>query len=788
MSAHAHRPGRLATSDNPKEGIGAEVALRDGLDPPTSWCGAKFGRVVVAAGFLISGASALVYQVSWQRILALQSGVGIYSVAMIVAAFMAGLGIGSYVGGWVSRGMAPHRALHVFAVLELGIGGLGLASSWILYDLLYGQMGWLFAIPWRAGLIQFGSLLLPTTLMGMSLPFLAQAVIRDSTSAASTLGFYYGLNTIGAASGALLTTWVLIRFFGISGAIAIGAVGNLLVGIAVVTLAGRALEPAEPSAESTFVAMDASRTNDTELPFIGWVALYAVSGFCALSLEILWFRVLDVAVKSTAFTFGTVLAIFLLGIGAGSAFGGVWAQRLRHPLRAFLVCQCFLLALSGLSLGLLAALPADTPGLAALIEYWAQYDEFPFGRSWDWNNILGLYLVLPLLLYGIPTLLMGFSFGILQRAVQNDLQTTGFKVGVLQAANISGNVAGSLLTGLVLLSWLGTTGSVRLLLLIGVVFAILGIWKTSQIGLKSTFPALLIVLVGVWVILPDNNEFWRRLHGAQSEVTLIGEDVTGVAAIGSEGTAFRVSVNGKGHSYIPFGGVHTLLGAAPAAIHPAPRRVAIIGLGSGDTAWAAAFRPATERVDVFELITPEWQLLQVLSEREKEKLPELRRLLTDERVRLRHADGRAALALGNDRYDIIEADALRPHSAYSGNLYSVEFFQMCSQHLEPGGFVATWAPTPRIRSSLFEVFEHVVEIPGKNILIASREPIELAHTQWQQIATTEVSVEYLGRGNSSNIANNLANARKADAHSISNIRPNRDLSPRDEFLTPYKEQ
>lgn len=747
---------------------------------------AKFGRVVLAAGFLVSGASALVYQVAWQRILALQSGVGIYSVAMIVAAFMAGLGIGSYVGAWASRGMAPRRALHIFAIIELGIGGFGLLSSWIFYDLLYSQLGWLFAVPWRAGLIQFISLLLPTTLMGMSLPFLAQVVVSRSARAAPTLGLYYGLNAIGAALGALATTWFLIRFFGISGAISIGAAGNLLVGIAVLTLARCArTESVESSRVSSIVVSDITRDADTVLPFIAWVTLYAVSGFCALSLEMLWFRILDVAVKSTAFTFGTVLAIFLLGLGAGSAFGGVWAQRLRHPLRAFLVCQSMLLALSGLSLVLLVALPADTPGLAALVEYWAQYNEFPFGQSWDWSNILGLYLGLPLFLYGIPTLLMGFSFGILQRAVQNDLKTTGFKVGVLQAANISGNVAGSLLTGLVLLAWLGTTGSVRLLLVIGAGFAILGILKTSQVGSRLTFPLLLLVLAGTLVMLPNNDAFWRRLHGTQNEATLIGEDATGVAAIGPDGTVFRVTVNGKGHSYLPFGGVHTLLGAAPAALHPAPRRVAIIGLGSGDTAWAAAFRPVTERVDVFELIAPEHQLLERLSEREKETLPKLRQLLIDERVHIHQADGRAALALGNERYDIIEADALRPHSAYSGNLYSVEFFEMCSQHLTRGGFVATWAPTPRIRSSLFEVFEHVVEIPGWNILIASQEPIELAHALWQQLATAPTTVEYLGHQNSSDVASDLATVREADARLTSGIRPNRDIFPRDEFLTPF---
>jgi spermidine synthase len=236
--------------------------------------------IIIAIGFIVSGASALVYQVSWQRILALQSGVGIYSVAMIVGAFMAGLGIGSYLGGLGSRGMSPRRALHTFALIEIGIGGFALASSWIFYDLLYTQYGWLFSNPWRAGLIQFLSLLIPTTLMGMSLPFLAQGVARHVSSAARTLGFYYGLNAIGAALGAFVTTWFLIRFLGISGAISLGAAGNLCVGAAIFVLA-RFL-PLNADALASDKASNTSKpipSVDTNLPFGGWVAMYTVSGF-----------------------------------------------------------------------------------------------------------------------------------------------------------------------------------------------------------------------------------------------------------------------------------------------------------------------------------------------------------------------------------------------------------------------------------------------------------------------------------------------------------------------------
>src|SRR5262249_22560289 len=152
--------------------------------------------------------------------------------------------------------------------------------------------------------------------------------------------------------------------------------------------------------------------------------------------------------------------------------------------------------------------------------------------------------------------------------------------------------------------------------------------------------------------------------------SFFAEDASGVAAIVPETPdGFRVSVNGKGNSTLPFGSTHTYLGALPALIHPEPRAVAIVGLGSGDTAWAAACRPETRSVTVFELNRPQPGLLRRLSARES--LPDLARFLRDPRVRFVLDDGRSSLEHGAERYDLIEADALRPRSAGSGNLYSL---------------------------------------------------------------------------------------------------------------------
>jgi spermidine synthase len=745
---------------------------------------------LAAAAFFASGAAALVYQVSWQRILALHSGVGIYSIAMIVGAFMAGLGGGSHLGGMLTTKVGPHRALLAFVGLELGIAGFGVVSCFLYYDLLYLRAAWLYAVPWRAGVIHFLSLLLPTTLMGMSLPFLVRGMVTDARGAGRTIGLLYGINVLGASVGALVTPWVLVRLLGVRGAV-LGAVACNLAAAAIaaiLSLARRTVADSgapQPPASVETPGVEAAGSR----PLALWAALYATSGFAALSLEMLWFRVLDVAVKSTPFTFGTVLHIYLLGSAVGSMAGALLVSRLRRPLAAFLLCQATLLAYSGAALALVVRAPAHTPLLRWLVAYWGQTDPFALGASWDAGPLLGLYLAFPLALYGPPTVLMGLSFPILQRAVHDDPRTSGRKVGLLQAANIAGCVVGSLLVGLVLLSWLGTAGSMRLLMVLGLALAGLGIWAC---GARSSFVAAAIALLALVVGFPREDRVWERLHGAGPATALVGEDATGVAAILEETPRlFRVYVNGKSHSWLPYGGVHTRLGAMPAVIHPAPVDVAIIGLGSGDTAWAVACRPETRTLTVFEISGPQPRLLERLARVPTEDpalLGSLRSLLGDPRLRLRVADGRNAIEQEDASYDIIQADALRPDMAFSGNLYSVEFFSRMARRLKPRGLMCTWAPTPRVKASFLEAFPHVVEIDYGQVVIGSREPIPLQRVQWRRRLESPEVAAYLGGPEiTSRVLEHLqtANAARRDDSSSPSMF-NRDLFPRDEFLSPSR--
>ena len=736
----------------------------------------RFRLLLPASAFLLSGLAALVYQVVWQRVLALHTGVGVYSVAIIVAAFMAGLGIGSHVAGSASLRLSPRRALVAFASLEIGIALFGAVCLPVYYDILYLRLGFLYTLPWLAGVLQFAALLPPTLLMGMSLPFLVRATVVDEKTAGRTIGLLYGVNTIGAGLGAILAPWVLIRFLGFFGATLVAAGANALAG-GLALLAPRLLEAPESAAPDGAGAP--SGTSAHSHPFWLWVFLYGISGLCALSLEIVWFRLLDISTRSTAFTFGTLLAIYLFGSGSGCIAESLLVRRVRNPLRFFLTCQCVLLAYSGLAVAALAWLPRDTPGIAALYEYSRGGTVFVLGSTWDASRILGLYVLLPLALFGLPTVLMGASFPALQRAVQTDPARSGRRVGVLQAANILGCVVGSLLVGLLGLSWIGTAGSLRVVVLLGLVFAAVGL---VAFGVRSVFPALCVLLAVAAALVPSNERLWLRLHGGEGTDALVAEDATSVSAILPSPPGRIVAVNGKMHSRIPFGGMHTRLGAVPALVHPAPLDVAIIGLGSGDTAWAAACRRETRSLTVFEIAGQQRPLLARAATREA--LPDLRALLGDPRLEVRIADGRHALAHGGSRYDLIEADALWPYAAYSGNLYSVEFFQECAARLKPQGLMCTWTPTKRTRAAFALAFAHIVAPRNHTFLIGSNEPIAVDLEAWMRRAQDGDVVRYLGPANSAEILAATSKLRGYSEPGIENEAPNRDLYPRDEFSAP----
>jgi predicted membrane-bound spermidine synthase len=726
---------------------------------------------IASALFVLSGAAGLVYQVAWERILALTTGVAVHSVAIITAAFMAGLGAGSLIGGALSVRLTPRRSLFAFAIVELGVAAFAAASVPLYYGVLYRQNPSLYDGLLRGAATHLVSLFPPTALMGMSLPLLARGLVRDRAGAGRTIGVLYGANALGAAAGALLTPWLLIRFLGVTGAVLTGAALSACAALGALALAARAaglgsadVAPAVPAS--------AAELGEPSQPFTSWVAIYAVSGFVSLSLEMVWFRVLHVVTKDSAFAFGTLLFVYLLGLAGGTFVAAERAATVRRPLAIFLGCQAGIVLSTLVVLGLLVDLPPQWPGLAWLSHYGVR----PIGVSLVPFDVAGcaiVYLLIPLLLFGPSTFLMGFGFPVLQGAAQTDPALSGLRTGVLQAANIVGCTVGSLVTGLLLLDRVGTAGVFRVLALLVAGLMLLGLRMTRDARMGGLAASLVVVAA----LFPENQRLWLRLHGNPSGY-FVEEDAASVTALTSQIGGYKLWINGRHNSWLPFGGLHTMIGALPAVAHAKPESVAVIGLGSGDTAWGAGCRKETRELVVFEIASSQRHLLAHVAD--DPLMGSLQRFLTDPRLRIVPDDGRRRLRMDNRKYDIIVADTVWPDVSMSGYLWSYEYYELLRERLKPNGLVCALLKTHRVRDAARKAFPYCVRF-GNDLALLSPDPITIDKDAWQKRATSPFVVDYL-RFRTRQLGEFIGWAAYDTSPFAADI--NRDLDPRDEFQRP----
>ncbi len=291
--------------------------------------------------FFLSGAAALIYQTAWHRLLGLFAGADTIAAALVVGAFLLGLGIGSLVAGLLADRLSRRAALLAFALCEVGIAAFAVASPWLYYDVIYRELLPLSASRGVIFAVVFAGLLWPTFLMGCSLPFLSKAVVSEIAGSAKLIGWLYGLNTLGAGVGAFVGGWYLIGTFGFDKAVYVGAALNLVVAVGGLLLA-RGLGMAETKAP-----LPAQRLEDSDGGVVWrWSLLVFISGFLIVALQIVWYRLIGVLLQSNGYSFSLVLSVFLLGDAAGLLVGARTIDRIADPRRFFFLMQGIATALA----------------------------------------------------------------------------------------------------------------------------------------------------------------------------------------------------------------------------------------------------------------------------------------------------------------------------------------------------------------------------------------------------------------------------------------------------------
>lgn len=716
--------------------------------------------------FFLSGAAALIYQTAWHRLLGLFAGADTIAAALVVGAFLLGLGVGSLAAGLLADRLRRRSALIAFAVCEVGIALFAVLSPWLYYDVIYRELLPIASSRAVVFAVVFAGLLWPTFLMGCSLPFLSKAVVRQIEGSAQLIGRLYGVNTLGAATGAFIGGWFLIGTFGFDVTIQIGAALNLVVAAGGLWLARRL----DMGRETTPAPRQRSATANDGIVW-RWSLLVFISGFLIVALQIVWFRLVGMLLQSNGYSFSLVLSVFLLGDAAGLLLGARVIDRIADPRRFFFLMQgtATALALAGAWFVYLAI------GAGLLPSTFSDHD-IVTGRAGDTALIVLLVaiVVLP------ASFIMGFSFPVVQKAVQQDIDRLGSRVGYVQLANIVGNSAGSLVAGLLLLDLLGTPGTLKLLVAIGLAFALTQI--AGRRGPRWAWLPAGVLAAGL-VLFPGGEDFWRRLHGVTTERTIVAEDKTGLSLLKfSEGRAARLYIQGHSQSELPFSTVHSFLGVIGPLTHDAPRRILVIGSGTGGTPYAAGAHPNTERVKVIEIVEPVIATLRRYTE--QGGAAGVDGLLKSKKFDVVIADGRHALALDTTKYDVIEADAILPKTGLSGLLNSQEFFQQVRGKLAPGGIYVQWAPTDRSIQTFRSVFPYVTMVHPA--LLGSDRPIPYSREKiLALLARPEVDAHFAAAGiDRVELRQWFADKKMEPLNGgilVPTRSPNTDFFPRDEY-------
>jgi len=629
--------------------------------------------------FFLSGLCALIYEIAWTRRLTLIFGNTVYSISTVLVAFMGGLALGSRLfGGFIDRRNDPIR---VYAFLEIGIGVSALLLPFALsalnpvYRVLYNETG---ASNYLMSLVRFlmsaGILIVPTTMMGATLPVLSKFVVRSSDRTGANIGSLYAINTLGAVAGCFLAGFVLLGWIGMTKSEYLAASINIFVGIVAFGMY-MTLRDVRPAAEKA-----AEEGTDSEAhgysPIImrSILLVFCLSGMAALAYEVLWSRILVFLLGSSIYSFSMILAVYLLGLTTGSLVFARFVDGLKKPLQVFgwLEILIGIAALTGLVLFQRLPFMPYMLGVSA-------------GTYLTTNFINTIAIVLP------PTLLMGAIFPLAVKIYARSLGAIGKQTGTLYAVNTVGAILGSFVAGFVLIPLAGSKNSLLLLVLVSMAC---GLWLLLLSMKEEGASNYNWLAAGLFVLplagMPFGNELMEELSvkmledrsGLEWEVVAFDEDATAAVAVAEDRTGTRLlTVNGISMTYMH--AETQLMAHLPLALVQEPKNLLVVCFGMGTT--FVSGRKAGMDVDFVELCPYVVKAFGYYHEDTSR--------LNEPGVGKIIADGRNYLLLSDKTYDAITIDPPPPpYSAGTVNLYTKEFYELCKQRLKPGGVTSQWIP------------------------------------------------------------------------------------------------
>ena len=615
----------------------------------------------------------------WLRLLALVFGVTVYAASTVLAGFMAGLGVGSLVAGRLAARVK--RPLAAFGIAEVLVGVTAFLSPLVLDALAQGWKTIHPALPDSLALITlvrfvvaFLVLIVPTSLMGATLPLVIKSAVARQDRVGGRIGLLYAINTTGAIAGALLAGFYLISEVGVELSFRLAAITNIVIGI-VAVIAAYGMPP-QSEAEPSLTLQEREKVSP-EQRVVLWT--FFVSGLMSLALEIIWFRMLVVFLRPTAYAFTIMLACVLAGIALGSAIAAPLLRMRVRWLPALAVIQALI-------------------GIAAVLSFNALTNTLAIGDAaapWFARVGLNAYLA-PLAVSSLaamlPTMLLlglAFPIGLSLWAGDDPNDDTSRRVGAFYSLNVFGAILGSILAGFVLLPAIGSRNSliaVAALATASSVALALSMRKANApIAVAIALLAPLLFLMAARTAVDPFDVAFKRFHGSE-KLLWRQEGVQTTVAVHERGGSRPMRImyldgNHQANDSDATAFTHHRIGALPVMLHPAPGTALVVGLGGGATPGAVARHNVD--VDVVELSAA------VVAGSEFFKRINFD-LLARPTVHLRVDDGRNFLMMTRKKYDVITADIILPRHAGAGSLYSKEYYELVRSALADGGLVMQW--------------------------------------------------------------------------------------------------
>lgn len=684
-------------------------------------------RAAVFALFFCSGVSGLVYEVVWSRHLIYLFGATLYAVATVLASFMGGMALGSYIfGKYADR---AKNNLRIYGWLQIGIGIAALALPIMLllldpiYKIAYRQFSSFFILSLLRFALTFIVLLIPTTLMGGTLPVLSRFLVNKKDSLGLNIGALYSVNTLGAVLGCFITGFLLIEALGVRGATYLAVAINIGVGAVSILLAMRSGDEtlaADRGQQVREIPEDVIEDAQKARRIVFAVLLsYAISGFIALSYQVAWSRALvftfDI-MKNTTYSFTAMLTVFLVGLAIGGAIMSAFVDRTKDHLRLYAMIQ-LLLGLSG--------------AFSLFVIYYFGLSIAPFevkdaaGQINWWMGVLNVFAKTAAAIF-LPTFLMGMAFPVAARICVDRMSAVGFGVGRLYSVNTLGAILGSFAAGFILIPVLGVAGTIILLALGNLALAIYIFHINPAMPQKTRTFFIAVCALSMLILIIRIPRGARFQELSKTEIMLYYK----------EGPLATVSVLEDSFKYrtiyvdnVGVAGTDRILltdqkslAHVPMLLLTNPKSALTVGFGSGGASYSYTRYESLADIHCVEICKEVLDAAPVLfasnhgillpsgwdgpmpRERSEYKYAALPGYATfDPRYKIIIDDVRSYLRFTGRKYDIIATDCTDLRYKSNANLYDYEYFKLCRDHLTDDGMVVVWMPLGGLSDETFRL-------------------------------------------------------------------------------------